>query len=148
MLVIKDIDTQKGTVIVADEAKSTFTTYPLSCFRFSPSVGDVVKVYTSSTSSDVFVEKEGNTIDSTFEEEKQTGTRQINKWVYLLLALVFGIFGFQYFYAGDIARGRKYILMTVLLGWTGIIPIALYICSVIDGCAVAGKPVDAHGFLL
>ncbi len=61
MLVIKDIDTQKGTVIVADEAKSTFTVYPLSCFRFSPSVGDVVKVYTSSTSSDVFVEKEGNT---------------------------------------------------------------------------------------
>ena len=94
MLVIKDIDTQKGTVIVADEAKSTFTTYPLSCFRFSPSVGDVVKVYTSSTSSDVFVEKRGIPLIPLLKKRnKQEQGRLINGYIFcLLLCLVFSVF--------------------------------------------------------
>lgn len=60
-----------------------------------------------------------------------------NKWVYIALAVLFGIFGAQFFYTGENSKGVK----CVLFCWTGI----PYIYSLYMALVALFKPVNEQG---
>lgn len=53
-------------------------------------------------------------------------------FVALLLCFFLGIFGMHKFYLGDVSTGRTYFLLTVLLCWTVVVPILVWILCIVD----------------
>lgn len=60
-----------------------------------------------------------------------------NKWVYIALAVLFGIFGIQFFYTGETSKGIKCFLFF----WTGI----PYFYSLYMAVVALFKPVNEKG---
>lgn len=55
-----------------------------------------------------------------------------NTFVALMLCLFLGMLGIHQFYMGDGIRGCIYLCLTLLLGWTIIVPLIIGICCIAD----------------
>lgn len=61
---------------------------------------------------------------------------------YILLGIFLGCFGVHNFYAGYTGKAVAQLLIAVLLSWTVIAPIIVFIWAIVDICNVTK---DAHG---
>ncbi|MDP6601197.1 MAG: TM2 domain-containing protein [Phycisphaerales bacterium] len=55
---------------------------------------------------------------------------------YILLAILVGNFGIHNFLAGYTSRGITQLLISVLLFWTVIAPLAVWIWAIVEACTV------------
>lgn len=139
------VDQERGMVSLGSHHNNTLKELPLSAFNFTPMQGDQVDVYEGDGKVMAVLHdghSEPDTIDEAFARESDIVT--VNAAVYALLAFLFGIFGAHHFYAGDSSRGWKYLLLTLLLWWTVVIPIILYVKSIISAVKVLSQP-SVHG---
>lgn len=77
--------------------------------------------------------------------ENNVETVTYNKAVYIILALLFWVFGVHKFYKGDIGGGICYILLNILLGWTVIAPFIMFIIVIVDVITTANMKSDRDG---
>lgn len=52
--------------------------------------------------------------------------------VYIILTIFFGLLGIHNFYAGYIAKGLTQLLLTICLGWTGVVPCIVFLWCIIE----------------
>lgn len=74
----------------------------------------------------------GSAIEAKAHLECEKGKSDCSRGIYIILALVFGLLGFHNFYAGHYGRGAAQLLITVLLGWTWIALIAVFLWVVVE----------------
>ena len=55
-----------------------------------------------------------------------------SRLAYILLAIFLGGFGIHNFYAGYTKKAVIQLLLTVLLGWTVIVPVAVFVWIILD----------------
>ncbi len=55
-----------------------------------------------------------------------------SRLAYILLALFLGGFGVHNFYAGYTKKAVIQLLLTVLLGWTGVVALAVLVWIILD----------------
>ena len=67
---------------------------------------------------------------------------QKDRLTYILLGLFLGGLGIHNFYAGEKGKGIGKLLVTLLLGWTGIALIAIGVACIIEVCITKA---DANG---
>lgn len=124
---------------------------------FMPRAGDVVRIYESD--DEIFVRKiddrysygnESHDSDFTFRsapiydatrgyvDEAPRGT--VNKWIYVVLALLFGWIGLHKFYSKKILKGVLYILFS----WT-FIPAVI---SIVEAIIAIIKTPDEYGNII
>ncbi|NLG13150.1 MAG: TM2 domain-containing protein [Lentisphaerae bacterium] len=65
-----------------------------------------------------------------------------SRMVYCILAVLFGQLGIHNIYSGHTARGIIKLLLLILLGWTIIIPLGVFICIIVELLTVTN---DKHG---
>ena len=65
-----------------------------------------------------------------------------SRLAYILLAIFLGGFGVHNFYAGYTKKAIIQLLLTLLLGWTIIVPVAVFVWIILDIIQVTA---DAHG---
>ncbi len=61
---------------------------------------------------------------------------------YILLGVFLGLFGIHNFYAGYTGKAVAQLLLAVLLCWTVVVPIIVYIWVIVDICTITK---DAQG---
>ncbi|MEJ7488856.1 TM2 domain-containing protein [Staphylococcus pettenkoferi] len=66
--------------------------------------------------------------------------KEVNKWLYILLAVLLGSFGIHKFYAGKPVVG----LLFAVFFWTGV----PHILAIIGAIITLLKPADEHGNVL
>ncbi len=67
---------------------------------------------------------------------------QKDRLLVILLALILGNFGIHNFYLGFNDKGIKQLLLSVLLSWTFIVPLIVWICAIIEAVKATH---DANG---
>ncbi|MBQ9337436.1 MAG: TM2 domain-containing protein [Lentisphaeria bacterium] len=67
---------------------------------------------------------------------------QKSRLAYILLAIFLGGFGVHNFYAGYTQKAVIQLLLTLLLGWTGVVALAVLVWIIIDIIKVTS---DANG---
>ncbi|MBC2073819.1 TM2 domain-containing protein [Listeria marthii] len=116
----------------------------LTCFTFSPDIGDEVEVYKHGEELIVNkkVEKttENPNINIVNNNSQKDEGKLVNKWVYVALALLLGTFGAHKFLAGKNGQGVLYVVFC----WTGIPSIV----SFIEGIVAIFKKADANNEIL
>ena len=65
-----------------------------------------------------------------------------SRLAYILLAIFLGGFGVHNFYAGYTKKAIIQLLLTLLLGWTIIVPVAVFVWIILDIIQVTA---DANG---
>ena len=65
-----------------------------------------------------------------------------SRLAYILLAIFLGGFGVHNFYAGYTQKAVIQLLLTILLGWTGVVALAVLVWIIIDIIQVT---TDANG---
>ena len=68
-----------------------------------------------------------------------------SRLAYILLAIFLGGFGVHNFYAGYTKKAVIQLLLTILLGWTGIVALVILVWIIIDIIQVTA---DANGVLM
>lgn len=67
-----------------------------------------------------------------------------SRLAYILLAFFLGGFGVHNFYAGYTKKAVWQLLLMILLGWTGVVALAVGIWIIVEMCTVAvsadGRP--------
>lgn len=142
---VLDVNLDTKVVIVGDDETGKMQEYSLDDFNFRPYIDDEVEIFTNSDGTKTMISKaaertqdnsRSKVIDDIFAYERDENKISCNKYVYGLLAIFFGYLGIHLFYVGDIKRAVKYILLTVFLSWTVIVPLVLTIKCIIDGVKV------------
>jgi TM2 domain-containing membrane protein YozV len=87
---------------------------------------------------------EWTTCQAIIDQLSPTERSEKSKVVYVILALFLGVFGVHNFYSGHTASGIVKLLLTLLLGWTVIVIIFVFLMCIIDICTVTR---DADGCL-
>ena len=65
-----------------------------------------------------------------------------SRLAYILLAIFLGGFGIHNFYAGYTKKAVIQLLLTILLGWTVIVPVAVFVWIILD---IINVTADANG---
>lgn len=66
-----------------------------------------------------------------------------------LLAIFLGVFGIHNFYLGYTKKGTIQIVISLVLSWTGIAPIAIEIWAIVEAVKIlSGNMLDAEGMTL
>lgn len=137
------VDMMDGTAVVGNKEDGTMETYSLNAFNYTPNVGDVVSVYHNENETMIVLEEEARV--DIIEGEPLLRGYKVNKIAYALLAIFVGELGVHHYYAGNNSRGTKYLLLTLLLGWTVIVPIVICIKCIIQAVKVLSMPADRDG---
>ncbi|GEM_PF-1989249 len=135
-----------GTATVGNDVSETMEDYPLSDFNYTPNTGDEVKLYKNGAKVLIVLASE-NMDEQPMEQVSPAGSHsmKVNRIVYALLAILVGDFGIHHFYAGDNARGVKYLLLSLLLSWTFVVPFVIWIKCIIQAVSVLNMPADQDG---
>ena len=64
--------------------------------------------------------------------QQMYGTPPKNRLAYILLALFLGGLGIHNFYAGYTSKGVAQLLLTLLLFWTILVPLAVWIWTIVE----------------
>lgn len=140
------VDMINDTAVIGNDIDETMEEYPLRDFNYTPNIGDAVKVYKNGDETmvvlDHSVQEEAPAVN--YEHRGQRGYT-VNKVAYVLFAVFLGYLGVHHFYAGDSARGVKYLLCSILLCWTVIFPIYIWIKCIIQAVKVGSMQADENG---
>lgn len=139
------VDMVNGYAVVGDEERETMETISLDDFSFVPSAGDRVKIYRNENS--LIIEKAGREPMTRSMEysEDDVPKHEVNKILYAVFGVMFGCFGIHHFYAGHTKTGLKYLLAFLLLSWTVIAPVTVFILSLLDVVKVLKMREDEYG---
>lgn len=135
---VLQVDMIKGTATIGDDASGTMEAHPLSDFKYTPNIGDAVNVYRQGTETMILLAED-------HAKEDDRPSQKVNRLVYALLAFFLGDLGIHHFYAGDSARGVKYLLLSIFLSWTIIVPIVIWFKCIFQGVRVLSMPSDPDG---
>ena len=124
---MKVLDVRGNTVFLGDE-NNMIEEYPLSQLNFTPVIGDEVEVFRGSDGTVIISKIKQESAGGGFCRAPEDcgyapGKVQVNKWIYVLLALLIGGLGVHKFYIGRVGTGILYLLFC----WTGIPSIIAFI---------------------
>lgn len=144
------VDMIGGTATVGDEQAQTMKEYSLDDFNYTPNVGDMVNIFKDENNKTMIIlasasagPKTAPAYAPSYSDASHSAT--VNKTAYALLAFFLGQLGIHHFYAGDSARGLKYLLLSTLLCWTFFVPVVLWIKAIIQAVNVLNMPGDENG---
>lgn len=124
--------------------------FALTCFNYTPMVGDVVTIYNKDSNPIIVKAETANTqqqgnngagSQNVYVNVNQTvpNTKPVNKIAYCLICLFFGGLGFHQFLAGKIGSG----LLMLFFCWTWI-PAIIALIQLIKALCT---PADANGMI-
>ncbi|BDR58121.1 TM2 domain-containing protein [Xylocopilactobacillus apicola] len=128
------VEINEKEILVGDDNGKLISVDPYS-LDFTPEVGQTVQIYHADDGRVKVVAVSKPNVEPTYPKK----TYQVNKTIYILLALFFGGLGIHKFYAGFIGKGVLYLVFS----WT-FIPGIIAFCTFIKA---AITPPDDNGFL-
>lgn len=144
---IKIIELNENTVTLAD-SKGKIKEFARVHCNFEPQIGDIVELFDNNNKPIIHKvteeEKSMAFVQNSMNIDGET-TGQVNKIIYILLAIFLGNLGVHHFYANNSSKGIKYLLVSVLLFWLFIPIVVIWILCIMDAIKAASAQSDAYG---
>lgn len=145
---IKIVELNENTVTLAD-SKGKIKEFARVHCNFEPQIGDIVELFEDDNKTIIhkMTEEEKNFSTPKYRSgTTREATSQVNKVIYIILALFLGGFGVHHFYANNTSKGVTYLLVNLLLWWLLFIPVLIIgILCIIDAISAATAESDAYG---